>query len=201
MPDDETKGARRSKDEDELLAKLEAWLAGQAETPTVAEVMATGDHELLAAYILKVFRAATAQAVADRLAHHARSSFGYDPTECGTAAYRVFIGIADAWRLSAKERTVILGLDDTGISAMDSIPSHELPPQILERLSILLDIFHAINTLLPIEERADAWMGKPNRAPLFGGGSAIDLMLSEGLAGMRNLRSYLEDQVSASRPR
>lgn len=194
MPDDDTENARIFKGEHELLAKLEAWIAGQARTPTVSEVMATGDRELLAAYVLKVFRSAAAQAVADRLDHSARSSFGYDAAESGTAAYRVFSGIADAWRLSAKERSVILGLDDTKTSAMDSVPSHQLPPEILERLSILLDIFHAINTLLPIEERADAWMRKPNRAPLFGGGSAIDLMLDEGLAGMRDLRSYLQNQ-------
>lgn len=199
MPDDDTGRARSFKGENELLAKLEAWLAGQADTPTVAEVMATGDRELLAAYILKVFRAAAAQAVADRLDHNARTSFGYDPAESGTAAYRVFSGIADAWKLSSNERSVILGLDDTGISAMGSIPPHQLPPEILERLSIFLDIFHAINTLLPIEERADAWMRKPNRAPLFGGGSAIDLMLNEGLAGMQDLRSYLQNQVSGSR--
>ncbi|MFC7498454.1 antitoxin Xre/MbcA/ParS toxin-binding domain-containing protein [Enterovirga sp. GCM10030262] len=66
----------------------------------------------------------------------------------------------------------------------------------LERLAILLDIFQAINTLLPIGERADAWMRKPNRAPLFEGRSAIDIMLDHGVEGMRKLRSYLQSQTS-----
>jgi len=185
-----------SKSENELLEKLEAWLAPQVGEPTIFDVMATGDGELLAAYILKAFRAAAAQAVADRLEHRARSSFGYDPADIGAAAYRVFAGIAGAWDLSEQERRALLGFESAeNLMAVASTPSHELAPEILERLSILVDIFHAINTLLPVEARADAWMRKPNRAPIFEGRSAIALMLDHGVEGMRKLRSYLQSQT------
>lgn len=44
--------------EQQLLAKLEVWLASRASETTIFDVISRGDGELLAAYILKVFRAA-----------------------------------------------------------------------------------------------------------------------------------------------
>src|SRR5690606_6601755 len=118
------------------------------------------------------------------------------PSDIGDGACRVFVGIVDAWNLSEQERTALLGLDSTAnLMAVASTPSGELAPEILERLSILAYIFHAINTLLPDEARADTWMRTPNRAPIFEGCSAIDLMLAHGVEGMRKLRSYLQSQI------
>ena len=190
-------GAPVFRGEDDLLEKLEAWLASQPAEQTIMDVVKSGDGELLAAYVLKEFRIAAAQAVADRLDHHASSTFGYDQPDAGSAAYRVFIRIADVWALSEEEQVALLGLEHAqGLRAIADAPSHEQAPKILERLAILLDIFQAINMLLPIVERADAWMRKPNWAPLFRGRSAIDLMLDEDLAGMRKLRRYLQSHIS-----
>lgn len=114
----------------------------------------------------------------------------------GDAAYRVFSGIADAWNLSTNERVVLLGLGNAVEPGVDSgSPWRDLSPEVLERLSILLSIFHAINTLMPVGARADAWMRAPNEAPLFEGRSAIDLMIADGLVGMRKLRRYLQSEA------
>lgn len=175
---------------------MEAWLASRRSQPTVLDVVATRDGELLGAYILREFRAATAQAVVDHIEHHAKSTI-VDTPKRGSAAYRVFTAIADAWHLNEHERLALLGLEgDGGAEDISDAPTRELGPDILERLAILLDIFKAINTLLPVEERADAWMRKPNRAPLFEGRSAIAIMLDHGVEGMRKLRSYLQSQTS-----
>lgn len=189
-------GHRPFTSEQKLLEKLEAWLDSRPLQPTILDVIATRDGELLAAYVLKAFRVATAQAVVDHLEHHAKSTFSNAP-EGGSAAYRVFTAIADAWHLNKHERLALLGLDGAGgAEVISSTPTRKLGPDILERLAILLDIFEAINTLLPIEERADVWMRKPNRAPLFKGHSAIALMLDHGVEGLRMLRSYLQSQTS-----
>jgi hypothetical protein len=49
--------------DEEIFAKLDAWTAEQPEPPLLGDVMATRDVRLIGAYILRGFRAATAEAV------------------------------------------------------------------------------------------------------------------------------------------
>lgn len=185
--------------EHELLAKLEQWLAAQAEPPTLFDVIATGDRELVAAFILKGFRAAARQAVVDRLQREAAVTFTSELTNVTAAVLRVFDGIARAWSLEDGERIALLGLAQVAdLSELRAAPLDELPTAIIERVVILLDIFKAINTLLPRPSRADAWIRSPNTAPLFGGRSALDVMVGGGLGGLREVRAYLQAQIWAS---
>lgn len=48
--------------DDEIFAKLDAWLARQPFPPTVFDVLATPDIDLLTAYTMRHFRAAAAEA-------------------------------------------------------------------------------------------------------------------------------------------
>ena len=52
--------------DDALSAKLDAWMKERPTSPTLADVLASGDAELLAAYILGRFRRAAAEAVWSR---------------------------------------------------------------------------------------------------------------------------------------
>lgn len=52
--------------DDALFAKLDAWIAAHPKPVTLRDVLASGDGELFVAYILRGFRAATAQAVWSR---------------------------------------------------------------------------------------------------------------------------------------
>ena len=52
----------------------------------------------------------------------------------------------------------------------------------------------ALQILLPVTERAAAWIRKPNTAPLFGGGSALDRMLGGQVADLFVVRQYLDAQ-------
>lgn len=181
--------------EDELLAKLEEWLAAREEPPTVFDVIETGDGELLAAFILKGFRTAARQAVVDRLAGEATTAFA-DLSNATSAVLRVFDGLAGAWSLEGSQRLALLGLAETAeLQALRTAPLDEVPTEIVERVIILLDIFKAINTLLPEPSRADAWIRTPNSAPLFAGRPALDMMIDEGLEGLRRIRSYLQAQI------
>jgi hypothetical protein len=49
--------------DDEIFAKLDAWIAEQPKPPLLGDVLATRDVQLIGAYILRGFRAATAEAV------------------------------------------------------------------------------------------------------------------------------------------
>lgn len=181
--------------EAELLAKLHKWLAGRRSPPSIFEVIETGDGELAAAFILKGFRAAAREAVVDRLQGEA-AAFAPGPSPTGAGAiFRVINGIGAAWALTESERVALLGLRDAGdLEAARALPLAELSIEIIERIAILLDIFQTINVLLPEPNRADGWIRQPNKAPLFGGASALDVMLT-GLERLRKVRACLSGQL------
>ncbi len=64
--------------------------------------------------------------------------------------------------------------------------------EMLERLSYLLGIYKALQILFPNPEFADTWVRRPNTAPLFGGQSALDRMLSGRVADLYVVRQYLD---------
>src|SRR6185312_3179414 len=64
----------------------------------------------------------------------------------------------------------------------------------LERISYLLGIWQALQILFPDPDQADAWLHRPNAAPLFGGHSALERMLSGNVADLYVVRQYLDAQ-------
>lgn len=182
--------------EAELLAKLEAWVAAHAKPPTIFDAIATRDGELFAAYILKAFRVAAREAVIERLSLEAATTFAAEAGAAANPLIRVFDGLAGAWRLEATEILAVLGLDDAAeLKQLRATVIEQVGIEIIERVVILLDIFKAINTLLPEADRADAWIRATNAAPIFNGRSALDVMTHEGLAGLRGVRAYIQAQV------
>ena len=111
-------------------------------------------------------------------------------------ALRTFAGLAAVWRLSEAEQAKLLGLaDPSTLEQWNESPSPQLPDDTLQRISYLLGIFKAINTLLPDEDRADQWLRAPNSAPLFAGGSALERMMTGKISDLEQVRRYLDDQL------
>ena len=109
-----------------------------------------------------------------------------------------FERIAHAWSLSEDEKVKLLGIRDiVELRRLQDEPSSALPTEVLQRIEALFQVYQAINILLQQPSRADAWMRKANRAPAFGGKSAMELMLDHGLDGIRSVRSYLQAEVWA----
>src|SRR3546814_13451886 len=63
-------------------------------------------------------------------------------------------------------------------------PDTILPSDTLERLSYIVGIYKSLQVLLPDEKAADEWVRHPNTAPLFGGDSALDRLLSGQVADL-----------------
>lgn len=99
---------------------------------------------------------------------------------------QTFFRIMAAWGLHEDDGLELLGLDRMPEAST-------LTDDQLERISHTLAIFKALHTLLN-EASADAWIQKPNQAPLFGGKAALDL-LKAGTQGFRDVRAYLIGQV------
>lgn len=182
-----------SRSEEELLAKLEEWLAARDGPPTVEDIVASGDVELMAAFLLKVFRAGARDAVVDRIEHH----HGPDGNRSGIAnpVMRVFAGLVSVWSLSAQEQMALLDIGyPAELDRLRQASTEDVPVAVVERIAILLDIFEAINTLLPVPERADAWIRKSNTGRLFGGRSPLDLMV-ESHGGLLLVRQQLQAEI------
>ncbi|WP_341632132.1 MbcA/ParS/Xre antitoxin family protein [Sphingomonas agri] len=115
--------------------------------------------------------------------------------DLGGPALRTFFKLAKAWGLSEKEQMKLLGLNSRStLHAWRAGRVSKVSRDTLERISYLLGIFKAINILLPDTKRADEWMRLPNRAPLFGGRSALDRMTTGNIGDLYVVRQYLDAQ-------
>ena len=112
--------------------------------------------------------------------------------ETAAAALRTFFRLAEAWSLSIAEQTTLLGIARTTLYQWKQGRVAPLERHMLERLSHLFGIYAALHILFPVAARADAWVRKPNAAPLFGGRSALDRMLGGQVADLFVVRQYLD---------
>lgn len=112
------------------------------------------------------------------------------------AALRAFFNMADLWKLTASQQMKLLGItaQSTFFKWKSEADNARLSRDTLERISYLLGIYRALQILLPEPAAADAWLKKPNDAPLFGGRSALDRMLSGNVADLYVVRQYLDAQ-------
>jgi hypothetical protein len=115
--------------------------------------------------------------------------------EAGQALLRTFFGIAQAWQLAPREAMTLLGLRSRSTyHVWRDGKSGPLPRDTLERISYVLGIYKGLQMLLPSDEAADEWIRKPNAAPLFGGRSALDRLLSGNVADLYEVRRYVDAQ-------
>lgn len=108
-------------------------------------------------------------------------------------ALRTFFRIADAWQLSGDEARTLLGSPPRStFYAWKKAGQGQLDRDTLERVSYILGIYKALQILLPNPAAADAWVRKPNTAPLFAGQPALQRMLSGNVADLYVVRQYLD---------
>ena len=111
----------------------------------------------------------------------------------GGAGLRAFANIAEAWQLSIAEQLTLLGIASRStFFKWRRERNPRLPRDTLERLSYVLGIYKSLQILLPDPIAADAWVRRPNGAPLFGGRSALERMLSGQVADLYVVREYLD---------
>jgi hypothetical protein len=128
----------------------------------------------------------------------ANSSRGTDAgrsgsTSLGGPGLRAFANIAEAWGLTVADQLKLLGIASRStFFKWRRERDPRLPRDTLERLSYLLGIYKSLQILLPEAHAADEWIRKPNNAPLFGGRSALERMLTGQVADLYVVRQYLD---------
>lgn len=117
------------------------------------------------------------------------------PERVSGPALRTFFRIASAWELATNEERTLLGAPPRStFFEWKRNRDAKLSRDTLERISYVLGIFKALQILLPDPKAADAWIRKPNTAPIFGGESALNRMLSGNVADLYVVRQYLDAQ-------
>ncbi|MDL1870708.1 DUF2384 domain-containing protein [Deltaproteobacteria bacterium PRO3] len=108
---------------------------------------------------------------------------------------KAFFKVAELWGLNPQQQKTLLGVQpQSTFYKYKNLDVKKLPKDTLERISYVLGIFKALQILLPNEKSSDEWVKKPNSAPIFGGGSALDRMLSGNVGDLYEVRKYLDAQ-------
>ena len=116
-------------------------------------------------------------------------------SELGGPALRTFFQLAEHWNLRITEQRKLLGDPPESTFYKWKREQGGAPGRdVIERISYLLGIWKALQILFPDPAQADAWLRKPNQAPLFGGQSALERMLSGNVADLYVVRQYLDAQ-------
>ena len=123
-----------------------------------------------------------------------------DPADLRTpqtaaSALAVFFRMAERWGLDAAQKQVLLGTSRAVYYRWQAGEvSAALDAATAERLSYLFRIYAALHVLLPVRERADAWLQAPNSAPLFGGGTALARLLGGQVGDLKVVADFLDAQ-------
>lgn len=114
--------------------------------------------------------------------------------QMGAAGIRAFGRVAQLWNLSISEQLLLLGEPSrsTFFAWRKQPEKAKLPRDVLERISNVLGIFKSLEILFPDAKAADAWIRKPNSAPVFGGKTALDRMLAGNVSDLNLVRRYLD---------
>jgi len=112
---------------------------------------------------------------------------------------RVFRKVAEALRLGVEEQRRLLGdVPRRTYHRWSAGDPGELGRDQLERISLTLGIFKALQTIFPVAERRDAWLRAANGDQPFGGREPLAFMLEGSLQRLYETRRYLDAWCAGS---
>lgn len=109
-------------------------------------------------------------------------------------AFRVALRMLDSWCFSAAEaaRALGLGLEETEKFRSEGLPVGEADDDLIIRVSLLLGIERALETLLANDEDMSRWVNGPSDAPPFQGRTPKSVMIDGTTNDLRLVRNYLD---------
>jgi hypothetical protein len=100
------------------------------------------------------------------------------------------------WGLSTEECRILLGRPSpSDLQEWRDGEASKMPCGTTRRLGHILAIHKALRVMFSDPARISGWVRRPNA--VFGGRSALALMLAEPEAGLAQVRSYLEAECGA----
>src|SRR5690554_645138 len=113
--------------------------------------------------------------------------------EKGRVALKGFFGIAEEWGCTTDEKIALLGgVSRTTLYKYAKLPRVKLPRDTLERISLILGIYKALQVLYPTHERANRRVRLPTTELPFAGKSAMEFMCQGSMRHLMLTRQYLD---------
>ncbi len=111
----------------------------------------------------------------------------------GAIALNAVNNILNRWHCSTEEKLILLGglKKPTFYKYLKAATKPNISPDLLERLSYILNIHASLRILLSDNDSVYGWVRKPNHAPFFNGKSALDIMLQGRVVDLWNVSSRL----------
>ncbi|MBK0052761.1 hypothetical protein [Stenotrophomonas sp. S39] len=111
-------------------------------------------------------------------------------------AFRAFVGLARAWKLTDSEQLSLLGCPSgADFSDWKEGDLATLGVDAITRISLLLGIYSALHAVFIDPDQADFWLRRTHVSGELAGSRALDLMVRNGLPGMRQLHGQLRSLV------
>ena len=108
------------------------------------------------------------------------------------AAVPALFALGQAWHLTDAQLAELLGgLSVSTVRRWKHAVPQDLGFDGLTRASYLLGIYQALHVILD-PANADAWVRRPNDAPLFSGQVPLDVMARGGILAMDRVRAHLD---------
>jgi uncharacterized protein (DUF2384 family) len=109
------------------------------------------------------------------------------------AAVRMFLKLADVWKLAVDQRRALLGdISRPTYHNWQGGKIGTLSRDQLERISLVLGIHKGLKLLFADEASANRWFTSPNRDLPFGGRSPLDRALQGSMDDLYTLRRYID---------
>lgn len=113
--------------------------------------------------------------------------------EKGRVALKGFFGVASEWSCTTDEKMALLGgVSRTTLYKYAKLPRIRLPRDTLERISLILGIYKALQVLYPTHERANQRVRLATSERPFAGKSAMDFMAQGSIRHLLLTRQYFD---------
>jgi hypothetical protein len=109
------------------------------------------------------------------------------------AAISTALNILNKWDCSEKEKMAILGVGRSTLHKYQSSPeSARLTPDLLERISYLLNIHALLRTIFENPDNIYGFVRMPNRSRFFGGKAPMEIMSSGLMTTLYEVYKHLD---------
>lgn len=115
------------------------------------------------------------------------------PVATAGAAISTALNILNKWDCSEKEKMAILGIGRSTLHKYQVSPeSARLTPDLLERISYLLNIHALLRTVFENPDNIYGFVRMPNRSIFFGGKTPMEIMSSGLMTALYEVYKHLD---------
>jgi hypothetical protein len=115
------------------------------------------------------------------------------PSHAAQAAVGTALNIMDKWNCSEKEKMALLGVGRSTLHKYQVAPaSARLSPDLLERISYLLNIHAVLRILFENPENQYGFLRMPNKNAFFNGKAPMEILSSGLMSALYEVHRHLD---------